>query len=118
MKKCSFMTLVLINGEVCAKEVFGYTDGDFYYYDSRNSCNAATFNGRGKRGWFAVVPNYGRSLGLPHKTRKEAISEAHNPDVMKKLAAKIEKCGEKYRELYTQKVEQASKNMELNTSMY
>jgi ABC-type nitrate/sulfonate/bicarbonate transport system substrate-binding protein len=77
MKKANFYSMVREKGENIAKLQAGYTDGTYYYYKKDSL-------------WLAIYPGNGLSICSDY-TRKAAAERAHNPAMLARIAAAVER---------------------------
>lgn len=77
MKKTTFYSMVREEGEIIAKLQQGYTDGAFNYYKKGSQ-------------WLAIHPANGLSICSSY-TRKDAAQRAHEPVMLQRIAAAIER---------------------------
>ena len=77
MKKTNFYSMVRENGAAVARLHEGYTDGTFNYYKKDSA-------------WFAIHPANGLSICQEY-TRKAAAERAHEPHMLERIAAAVER---------------------------
>ena len=77
MKKTTFYSMVREDGENIAKQQKGYTDGTYYYYKKDSL-------------WHVIHPANGLSVCSSH-TKKEAAIRAHEPRLVERIAAALER---------------------------
>lgn len=77
MKKTTFYSMVREDGAAIAKLHNGYTDGTYYYYKKDSF-------------WHTIHPANGLSI-CSSRTRKEAAERVHNPVMLQRIAAALER---------------------------
>ena len=77
MKKITFYSMVREDGAAIAKLHNGYTDGTYNYYKKDSF-------------WHAIHPTNGLSI-CSSRTRKEAADRVHNPVMLQRIAAALER---------------------------
>lgn len=95
MKKTAFYTLCDRGDGVKAYRVDGYSDGVYFYYNSRNY---------GGETWCAIIPETGVCCCIA-QTRRDVVAKANSPAVCKCVASFLTCCGEERREIFRQCVD-------------
>ena len=98
MKKCSFYTRKTkagIKGGI-VERVNGWTDGKFNYYRNGDM-------------WFGIVPDIGIAAVTGY-SRKDVVAQAYCPDIVDKIAAIMERDGEKLREKFNSLIQETENN--------
>ena len=98
MKKCSFYTRKNKTGRtggtvVC---VNGWTDGTYNYYKNGDL-------------WFCIIPDIGIAA-VTGSSRKDVVTQAYDHDIAAKIAAIMNRDGEKLREKFNSLIQAAENN--------
>ena len=92
MKKCSFYTRKTKGIE----RVNGWTDGTYNYYKNGDV-------------WFCIVPEVGFAAATGY-SRKDVVAQVYDHDIAAKIAAIMDRDGEKLREKFNSLIQAAENN--------
>lgn len=110
-KKCEFLTLIRLYGEIQAVKVFGYTDGKYMYYNTNHHCNLIA-KARGKNGWFCVHPEIGIAFPIPYRTSRKLVRTlVYSDEMQTKLAEYMEKQGKWAKRKFSEYVKKYEERM-------
>ena len=93
MKKCSFYTCK--TGGI-VERVNGWTDGTYNYYKNGDV-------------WFCIVPEVGLSAAMG-SSKKDVVAQVYDHDVAAKIAAIMDRDGEKLKEKFNSLIQAAENN--------
>ena len=93
MKKCSFYTCK--TGGI-VERVNGWTDGTYNYYKNGDV-------------WFCIVPEVGLSAAMG-SSKKDVVAQVYDHDIADKIAAIMDRDGEKLREKFNSLIQAAENN--------
>ena len=98
MEKCSFYTRKNKTGRTggIVERVNGWTDGTYNYYKNDNK-------------WFCIVPEVGLAAAMG-SSRKDVMTQAYNHNIVDKIAAIMDRDGEKLRKEFNSLVQAAENN--------
>lgn len=98
MKKCSFYTRKNKTGRTggIVERVNGWTDGTYNYYKDGSI-------------WFCIVPDIGIAAATGY-SRKDVVNQVYNPDIAAKIAAIMDRDGEKLKEKFNELIQAAENN--------
>ena len=92
MKKCSFYTRKTKGIE----RVNGWTDGVYNYYRNGDM-------------WYCIIPEVGIAAATSY-SRKDVVSQVYDHDVADKIAAIMDRDGEKLKEKFKELIQAAENN--------
>ena len=98
MKKCSFYTRKIkagIKGDI-VQRVDGWTDGTYNYYKNLNL-------------WYCIVPEVGIAAATGY-SRKDVVAQVFDHDIADKIAAIMDRDGEKLKEKFNSLIQEAENN--------
>ena len=93
MKKCSFYTR---KAGGIVERVNGWTDGVYNYYKNGDL-------------WFCIVPDIGIAA-VTGSSRKDVVAQVYDHDIVAKIAAIMERDGEKLKEEFNNLIQAAENN--------
>lgn len=98
MEKCSFYTRKNKTGRTggIVERVNGWTDGTYNYYKNGDL-------------WFCIIPEVGLAAATGY-SRKDVVDQAYNSDIVDKIAAIMDRDGEKLKEKFNSLIQEAENN--------